>query len=56
MKAQMRGADRSRARWAAIVGDDELQAGEVTLRDMGSGDQERIAGDQLLDRVRTKES
>lgn len=56
MKAQMKGADRSRARWAAIVGDDELEAGEVTLRDMGSGDQERIARDQLLDRVQTKES
>jgi len=34
MKAQMKVADRSAAPWALIVGEDELAAGQVTLRDM----------------------
>jgi histidyl-tRNA synthetase len=34
MKAQMRAADRSGARWAVIVGPQELAAGEVTMRDL----------------------
>ena len=32
MKAQMKAADRSGARVAVLVGSDELDAGEVTLR------------------------
>jgi len=56
MKGQMKGADRSGARWAAIVGDDELDAGEVTLKDLVSGEQERIPRGDLMSRTRTKES
>ena len=36
MKAQMKVADRSGARLALLVGDDELAAGTVTLRDLRS--------------------
>jgi histidyl-tRNA synthetase len=40
MKAQMKVADRSGARWAVIVGPQERSAGEVTMRDLrGGGDQ-----------------
>jgi histidyl-tRNA synthetase len=38
MKAQMKVADRSGARLALLVGDDELEAGTVTLRDLRSGE------------------
>ncbi|MCQ3811165.1 MAG: histidine--tRNA ligase [Acidimicrobiia bacterium] len=41
MKAQMKVADRSGARFALLVGDDELESGTVTLRDLRSG------GDQI---------
>jgi histidyl-tRNA synthetase len=34
MKAQMKAADRSGARFAAIVGEDEVAKGVVTLRDL----------------------
>ena len=34
MKSQMKAADRSGARFAAIVGEDEAAAGVVTLRDL----------------------
>jgi histidyl-tRNA synthetase len=39
MKAQMKRADRLAVTVAAIVGGDELARGEVTLRDMRTGDQ-----------------
>jgi histidyl-tRNA synthetase len=52
MKGQMRDADRSGARWAAILGDEELAAGEVTLRDLESGNQERVAIEGIERRVR----
>lgn len=49
MKAQMKVADRSGARFAVIVGDDELAAGEVTVRDLrGDGGQQRVPNHQLV--------
>jgi histidyl-tRNA synthetase len=38
MKAQMKAADRSGARFALLVGPEELAAGEVTIRDLRSDD------------------
>jgi histidyl-tRNA synthetase len=47
MKAQMKAADRSGARFALLIGPDELAAGEVTIRDLRSQDfdqtQRRVA-------------
>jgi histidyl-tRNA synthetase len=51
LKGQMKDAARSGARWAAIIGEDELAAGEVMLKDLGSGDQERVSIDELEARV-----
>ena len=51
MKGQMKDADRSRARWAAILGEEELAAREVMLKDLESGEQERVPLDQLGRRV-----
>ena len=48
MKSQMKSADRSGARWAVLVGDDEVAAGEVTQRDLrGGADQRRVPRDRL---------
>jgi histidyl-tRNA synthetase len=38
MKAQMKAADRSGARFAILIGPEELAAGEVTIRDLRSQD------------------
>jgi histidyl-tRNA synthetase len=43
LKAQMKRADRWAARAAVIVGGDELARGEVTLRDMQTGEQRAVA-------------
>ena len=42
LKAQMKGADRSGAPVAVIVGDDELAAGTAQVRDLGTGDQRAV--------------
>ena len=39
----MKGADRSGARWALIIGERDLAAGRATLRDLGSGAQHEVA-------------
>jgi len=53
MKAQMKAADRSGARFAVLVGSDEQSAGEVTVRDLrGDGGQRRVAREKLIDDLR----
>jgi histidyl-tRNA synthetase len=42
LKAQMRQADARRARYAAIIGDDELASGAVTLRNLGDKSERRL--------------
>jgi len=61
MKSQMKVADRSGALYAIIVGDDELEKNEVTLRDLrGDGNQVRVSRSSLvtalLDSVQEKDS
>ncbi len=51
MKAQMRAASNDGYRYAVIIGDDEVQEGTVTLRDMDSGEQETIPRSQLISRL-----
>lgn len=52
LKGQLKDAARAGARFAALLGDDELAAGEVTLKDLASGEQERVALDELAGRLR----
>lgn len=48
MKAQMKLANRSGARFALIVGDDELAAGTVVVKPMyGEGDQVAVARSEI---------
>lgn len=53
-KSQMKKADRSGARFAAILGDDEAAADEVSLKPMlGQGEQARVKLGQVLSIVRS---
>ncbi|MGI8791793.1 MAG: histidine--tRNA ligase [Acidimicrobiales bacterium] len=55
MKAQMKVADRSGARLALIIGDDELAANKVSLRDLRTkGEQELIDRSTLVDELRKR--
>jgi histidyl-tRNA synthetase len=52
LKSQFKQADRLGARAVVIVGPDELEAGEVTLRDMGTKEETRVALADVADAVR----
>jgi histidyl-tRNA synthetase len=49
LKAALRRADKDGFRAVAILGDDELVAGEVTVRDLGQGAQQRFAAAALAE-------
>jgi histidyl-tRNA synthetase len=51
MRAQMRQANGSGAAWTAIIGEDELAAGEVTLKNMATGEDQRVPRDEALARL-----
>lgn len=52
MKAQMKAADRSGARLAVIVGEEEVAAKTVTIRTMEDGSQHAVSRDDLVAGVR----
>ena len=54
MKAQLKGADRSGARLALIVGDKEAALGVVAVRDLTSGDQEEVVRADVVAQVKTR--
>jgi histidyl-tRNA synthetase len=52
MKRRMQKADASGARYAIIVGDDELACSEAAVKDLGTGEQKRVPIDSLAEAVR----
>jgi histidyl-tRNA synthetase len=51
MKAQMKSADRFKARYTAILGEDELVQGEIALKNMETGEQRTVKLDQLVEEL-----
>jgi len=51
LKAQMREANKIGARYAILIGDQELESGEAELKDLSTGDQRKIALDKLVDHI-----
>jgi histidyl-tRNA synthetase len=47
LKAQMKAADRLGARYTAILGEDELARGEISLKTMATGEQKNVPLDRL---------
>ncbi|GGE13109.1 histidine--tRNA ligase 2 [Marinithermofilum abyssi] len=52
MKGQMKAADRAQARYVAILGENELKANSIVVKELATGEQETIALDQFVDYVR----
>ena len=52
LKGAMKGADRSGARLAIVLGERDIAEGNAQLKDLASGEQEAIALTELVDRVR----
>jgi histidyl-tRNA synthetase len=56
-KSQMKKADASRARYAAIIGDDEAQAGELSLKPLRAlGQQVRVTADVAAQLVKSTDA
>jgi histidyl-tRNA synthetase len=53
MKRRMQKADASGARFAIIVGDDELARGEAAVKDLKTGEQKSVALDQVAEAVKS---
>jgi len=51
LKGSMKAADRSQAPLVVIIGDDEVAAGTVTLKDMSAGSQQTFASKDAIDAV-----
>ena len=54
MAKAMKSASTVRARYAVIVGARDLENGEVTLRDMESGEQSQVGTGELASRIRER--
>ena len=50
----MKLADKSKAKYTLIVGDDELAKGRFVLRDMASGDQTEITEAELIEKLKNR--
>jgi histidyl-tRNA synthetase len=51
LKGAMKAADRSGARFALVLGERDLQAGEVGLKDLATGEQRSVALDAAVAEV-----
>jgi len=49
MKKRMQRANASGANWAVILGDDELAKGEAAVRNLGTGEQQGVPLDRLVE-------
>ncbi|CAG7631573.1 Histidine--tRNA ligase [Paenibacillus solanacearum] len=54
IKAQMKSADRYKAAYVAILGDDELARGEITVKAMATGEQETVALDAFVQTMQSR--
>ena len=52
MKKQMAYANTRNIPFVALVGEQEMNDGVITLKDMETGEQERLTPDQLVERLR----
>jgi histidyl-tRNA synthetase len=52
LKRAMELANKCGARFAVILGDDEIAAGQYSLKNMQSGDQQRVTREELFSRIR----
>jgi histidyl-tRNA synthetase len=51
VKAAMRQADKRNVEWVILIGDDEVQEGKVTLKQMKTGEQQRYAIDEVVQKL-----
>lgn len=55
MKAQLKAANRLNARFVAILGEDELQNGAVSLKEMATGEQRQVQLEALVQELKKEQ-
>jgi histidyl-tRNA synthetase len=50
-KKQLKRANASGARWAVLLGNNEIEANQLTLKDLLSGEQETLAEGAVVQRI-----
>ena len=51
LKGQMKYANKLGAAYTAVIGEDEVKSGEITLKDMESGEQKKVKREELADAI-----
>ena len=51
LKAQMKYADKIGAEYTAVIGDDEISAGKITLKNMKTGEQQEVEINELHNKL-----
>jgi histidyl-tRNA synthetase len=54
LKSQLRRADKLGTRWVCIVGEDELQANQIVLKDLQAKTQQSVPADRCLAELRRR--
>lgn len=54
LKAQMKLANKFSAKFAAVIGDNEVQTGQVNVKNMETGEQQQIKIEDLLNKLNTE--
>ncbi len=52
LKGQMKYSNKIGAKYSIVIGDDEIESGELTLKNMESGEQIHITRDQIVETIR----
>ncbi len=50
-KSSLKRADKLNVRWALLIGEDEIKAGKLTLKDLQTGEQQALSPDELAAKV-----
>ena len=53
MKAQLREANKMRANYAIIIGENELEKRQIELKDLTTGDQQKVAIGSILSHLKS---
>lgn len=56
MKAQMKSADRKKARFVIVIGESELESGKAAVKEMATRDQQEVPFDELAENIQKKKS
>ena len=52
LKKQMSYADAKNIPFVVLIGDEEIQSGQLTLKDMASGEQEKLSAAEIVDKLK----